>query len=96
MPVQGTSSDLDLISLIEVNKWLLNYDGEILFPTHDSLLVEIPREALVDTARDLTRDMLEAPKRVFGEMFPAAVDLMIGSTYSKADLVPYPPQEAWT
>jgi DNA polymerase-1 len=82
-PIQATSSDLCLLSLININKWIRSLGGTILFPTHDSILLEVPIELADDIASRASAEMLAAGKAIFGEAFTAEVDVSIGTSYSK-------------
>jgi len=89
MPIQGTSSDLCLLSLIKTNAWIKRYGGAVLFPTHDSLLVEFPKEHLDKVASLISKEMLDAGTTILGSDFTAAVDIEIGYTYDKKDMITY-------
>lgn len=86
-PVQSTSSDICLLAMVETNKWIHDMGGALLFPVHDSILVEVPKERMIECAHRLVKTMLEAPDKVFEPgTFPAAVDLAAGYTYAKSDM----------
>ena len=89
MPVQSTSHDLCLLSLIETNKWLKDFGGTILFPTHDSLLLEFPIKHVDAVASLVTKEMLDAGTTILGEDFTAAVDIAVGYSYDKKDMGKY-------
>jgi DNA polymerase-1 len=86
-PVQGTSSDLCLLSMIEVNKKIPGFGGAVLYPIHDALLVEVPEENKIECARMIVREMSTVPERVFEpDTFYPAVEITEGHTYAKEDM----------
>ena len=89
MPVQGTSSDMCTLSLIETNKWIGQYGGTILFPTHDSLLLEFPTEHISSVAARVSQEMLDAGTHILGADFTAGVDIAVGYSYDKKDMKEY-------
>jgi len=89
MPVQGSSSDLTTYSLIEINKWIHDYDSWIYFPTYDSLLLNVKIEHLNEVIRRATRTMLDAPKHILKTNIPFEVDVEVGMNYSKSEMKEY-------
>jgi DNA polymerase-1 len=85
-PVQGTASDLCLMSLIAIDKWIREYRGMILFPMHDSLLIEVPERHLPEVAPKIVEEMLKTGVRIFGPRFQAGVDISIGHNYGKEQM----------
>ena len=85
-PVQGTSSDLCLMSLIGIDKWIRNYHGMVLFPTHDSILVEVPERYLDEVVLKIVDEMKVAGVRVFGPRFKTDVDIAVGKNYGKTQM----------
>jgi len=71
-PVQGMASDLTLMSMIDVHKWLGEHpelnDVHILITVHDSIILEVP-DGLVDyIARNVVRIMEATGKKWMPEM----------------------------
>ena len=85
-PIQGTGSDLMLLSLIEINTWIRQEGGKILFPVHDSIAMEVPAGHVVEIAKRVRATMLGVPARVLNTDVAWKVDLECGPSYDEADL----------
>jgi len=90
-PVQGTSSDLTTLSLIEVNKWIHDYDSWIYFPTYDSILLNVHKDYLDEVVQRVTETMLEIPRVMFNDAIPFEVDTEVGYNYSKTEMKKWRP-----
>jgi len=88
-PVQGTSSDLTKLSLIEINGWIHDYDSWLYFPTYDSILMNVHVEHLDEVIQKATKTMIEIPKQIFGDSIPFEVDVEVGINYAKANMKEY-------
>jgi len=89
MPVQGSSSDLTTDSLIEINKWLHEYDSWIYFSTYDSLLFNVSVKHLDVVIKRVIQTMLDAPRRVLNTDIPFEVDVEVGMNYAKSEMEEY-------
>jgi len=91
MPVQGTSSDLTMLSMIEINKWIHDYDSWIYFPTYDSILMNVHKDYLGTVIQKAKKTMIWVPKQLFGDAIPFEVDVEVGVNYAKANMKEYAP-----
>ena len=88
-PVQGTASDLMLMALIEVDSWIQDLHGYILYPTHDEILLGVREDCAEEAGGLLVETMLAQPVKLFEEFpVPFVVDAAWGMTASKEDLRP--------
>jgi len=70
-PIQGDGSDLLVISIIEINKYLYDeYGGYILLPMHDSIILEVPEEFMMEVAMRVKATMQESSRMMYGEDVP--------------------------
>jgi DNA polymerase-1 len=89
-PVQGTSSDIMFLALIDIIEWIRDFGGRVLFPLHDALEAEVPEQYVRQVARGMTQSMLLAPQKVFGpDCIPYVVDLSIGTSLEENELTAY-------
>jgi DNA polymerase-1 len=87
-PIQGTASDIMLIALMRINKWLPDYEGRILMPLHDSGNFEVPEEVRGEVSIRIAEEMLAAPKVVYGEeCIPFVVDVEWGYSLNESTLI---------
>lgn len=86
-PIQGTSSDLLFLALMDILKWSPDYSTRVLFPLHDSLPTEAPMEPMREIALRMIRDMQKSPRTVFGpDCIPFTIDVLYGDSLHKNDL----------
>ena len=78
-PIQGTGSDFLIMSLTEVVSLIVSGElpGKLLLPIHDSLLLEIPQEALSEVVDRLRAVMTSWPS----EGVPLLVDFKVGKNW---------------
>lgn len=92
MPIQGTASDVLLVAMILIDRWINDLGGHILFPVHDNIVAEAPREHALEIAQRMHADMVEAPRYVFGpDHIPFDAEFEWGLRYDKASMVEFDP-----
>ena len=85
-PIQSASSDLLLVSAIEMEKTLKDkYDTKIINLVHDSLLLEIPadKEIVRDVGTYANMIMTEMPIKMFNCPVPFKTDYEIGLNWGE-------------
>ena len=94
-PIQGTASDIQLMAMIEINKWIGDYEGKVLMPLHDSGNYEVPEDLKEKVAELIRNEMVDAPRRVFGQgCIPFTVDIEYGYSLEEASLITVDQEEA--
>ncbi len=89
-PIQSSSSDLLLVSAMDMEKTLLEkYDTYILNLIHDSILLEIPakKEIVIAVSKYTNEIMTKKPVELFNCFVPFKTDFEIGFTWG--DLVAF-------
>lgn len=78
-PIQGTASDYCVASLTEVVRWILDdaVPAKLVLPVHDSLLLEVRRDAVDEVVHALPELMLQWPS---GNV-KLAVDVEVGPSW---------------
>ena len=88
-PIQATASDIQIMAMIRINKWIGDYGGLILMPLHDSGTYEVPQENLNEVTYLISREMLATPPEVLGsDCIPFAVDAEWGYSLDEDTLKP--------
>jgi len=88
-PVQSAASDMMLISLIRLEAVVADLQASILFPTHDSLLMEVEQGYEAQLARTVSDIMVSVPRAILGDDIPFSVDFDLGYSYDKKSMSPY-------
>jgi DNA polymerase-1 len=81
-PVQGMASDLTLISMIEVHKWLKENcpEAHILVTVHDSIIFEVP-EPLVRVVALKAKEIMEDVGDRYMPNLPWKADIEVGDSW---------------
>lgn len=79
-PIQGTASEYNLISMIELAPLLLQYNSWIILNIHDSLVIEADRRYRPQIMA-LVREVMERPK--FPGFPSVRVDMKVGDNLGK-------------
>jgi DNA polymerase-1 len=83
-PVAGTASDLTLMSLIEIDKWLqdthLSDQAYIIINVHDSIVLLV-REDIVHSVAVCARQIMEDMGSKWFPMLPWKVDIEVGPSW---------------
>ena len=83
------------MAMIEINKWIGDYEGKVLMPLHDSGNYEVPEDLKEKVAELIRNEMVDAPRRVFGQgCIPFTVDIEYGYSLEEASLITVDQEEA--
>ena len=79
MPLQGTASDIIKLSMINVDRYIRehNLKSRLILQVHDELIVDCPREEVVEVAKMLK----EVMENVVQLSVPLTVDVSSGKTW---------------
>lgn len=82
-PIQGTGSDLTLLSLIHINDWLAKnrMKSLIVATVHDSIVFDVYLPELPELAVEIKQIMEHVHEPYFDTTVPILTDLEIGSNY---------------
>lgn len=79
-PIQGSSADIIKLAMIEVDKILDNYRGDLLLQVHDELVFELPIEEI----EELSIKIKEVMENVITLNVPLVVDIHQGNNWMEA------------
>lgn len=82
-PIQGTGSDLTMLSVIAINKWL-NETGKkslMIATVHDSIVFDVYIPELADLAQEVKTIMENVHKPYIDTVIPILSDLELGANY---------------
>lgn len=89
-PIQGTGSDLTLLSLIHINNWLAkNHMKSLIVATvHDSLVFDVYIPELPTLAAEVKQIMEHVHEPYFDTQVPILTDLELGANYGGTYEIP--------
>lgn len=103
-PVQGMASDLILMALIEVGKWLNYgdmrmtakdlYDVHLLITVHDSIILEVP-DHLVPYVGIMVKQIMEEVGQFWMPDVPWKADIEVGQSWGELKNQPYDNWMEW-
>lgn len=78
---QSTASDICVTAAIAVGQWIGEYDAYIIATIHDAILVDCPDEHIQEVSDRMQAEMVEAGRRVFGDVVPFATEATFGKSW---------------
>ena len=79
-PIQGSSADIIKLAMVEVDKILNNYQGNLLLQVHDELVLELPSTEI----EELSAKIKQAMENVIQLQIPLLVDIHTGNNWMEA------------
>ncbi|BAQ64310.1 DNA polymerase I [Geminocystis sp. NIES-3709] len=79
-PIQGSSADIIKVAMIEVDRILANYQGNLLLQVHDELVFELPLEEV----EELGIKIKEIMENIISLKIPLIVDIHTGKNWMEA------------
>jgi DNA polymerase I len=84
-PIQSVASDICQLGLIKLNKWLDPAKAFIISTVHDSILMEVRKDAIGEVALIVHQVMEEFPPQLDGTILPLKVDIAIGPSWGSIE-----------
>jgi len=78
-PLQGTAADLIKMAMIQLQKQLTTYEGNMILQIHDELILELPDEEIAP----LTPLVKTTMENVMQLKIPLVVDISIGKNWGE-------------
>jgi DNA polymerase-1 len=79
-PIQGSSADIIKLAMVEIDKILTKYQGNLLLQVHDELVLELPSTEI----EELSIKVKEAMENVIQLKIPLLVDIHTGNNWMEA------------
>jgi DNA polymerase-1 len=79
-PIQGSSADIIKLAMIELDRILADYQGNLLLQVHDELVFELPIEEI----EELTTKIKETMENIIPLKIPLIVDIHTGDNWMEA------------